>query len=356
MIQSAILPAGLKKKVEFMEYSKLLKKLIARQDLTESENCEAVTTMLKGELSEGQIGAFLAALAAKGESVSEITGGARAMRKAATRIQSIANDTLDTVGTGGDGGRTFNISTTVSFVAAGAGAIVAKHGNRASSGISGAADCLEQLGFNLKVEPEIMEEALNEIGICFLFAPSFHSAMRHCGPVRKQLGVRTIFNMLGPLTNPAGATRQLIGVFAPELTECFASVAQQLGAKRVLVVHGHDGMDEITMTTTTRCSELHNGTIKTYDIDPLQWFDELCSPQELEGGTPERNAQITRQILSAELQGPKREIVLINSAASLLAGGVVSSMAEGIQKSAESIDSGAALSKLQQLIEFSKQG
>ncbi len=339
-----------------MEYSKLLKKLIARQDLTESENYAAITTMLEGGMTEGQIGAFLAALAAKGESVSEITGGAGAMRKAARRIQSIANDTLDTVGTGGDGGKTFNISTTVSFVAAGAGAIVAKHGNRASSGISGAADCLEQLGFNLQVEPEIMEEALNEIGICFLFAPSFHSAMRHCGPVRRQIGVRTIFNMLGPLTNPAGATRQLIGVFAPELTETFACVARQLGAKRVLVVHGHDGMDEITMTTTTRCSELHNGTIRTYDIDPLQWFEELCTPQELEGGTPELNAQITRQILSGELQGAKRNIVLLNSAASLLAGGKADSIAEGIRKSADSIDSGAALSKLQQLIEYSQQG
>jgi len=339
-----------------MEFSKLLKKLIASQDLTDTESYDAITTMLKGELTEGQIGAFLAALATKVESVSEITGGARAMRKAATRIQSLANNTLDTVGTGGDGGKTFNISTTVSFVAAGAGAVVAKHGNRASSGISGAADCLEKLGFNLAVAPEIMEEALNEIGICFLFAPSFHSAMRHCGPVRKQMGVRTIFNMLGPLSNPAGATRQLIGVFAPELTETFASVSQQLGAKRVLVVHGHVGMDEITMTTTSRCSELNEGTIKTYDIDPLQYFEELCTPQDLEGGEPEINAQITRDILGGEIQGPKREIVLINSAASLLAGGLVSNLEEGIVKSAESIDSGAALSKLQQLIEFSKQG
>ena len=339
-----------------MEFKKLLKKLVSRQDLTESENYEAITTILKGEMTEGQIGAFLAAIAAKGESISEITGGARAMRKAATHIQSLANDTLDTVGTGGDGGKTFNISTTLSFVAAGAGATVAKHGNRASSGISGAADCLEKLGFNLKVEPEIMEEALNEIGICFLFAPSFHSAMRHCGPVRKQMGVRTIFNMLGPLSNPAGATRQLIGVFAPELTETFASVAKELGAKRVLVVHGHDGMDEITLTTTTRCTELNNGMIKTYDIDPLQYFDELCTPQDLEGGEPELNAQITQQILSGEIKGPKRNIILINSAASLLAGGLVENIEEGITKSAESIDSGAAMNKLQQLIEFSKEG
>ncbi|MFA7174152.1 MAG: anthranilate phosphoribosyltransferase [Kiritimatiellia bacterium] len=337
-----------------MEYPKLLKKLIARQDLTESENYAAITAMLRGEMSPGQSGAFLAALAAKGESISEITGGARAMRTAATRVQSLSNDTLDTVGTGGDGGRTFNISTTVSFVAAGAGAIVAKHGNRASSGICGAADCLERLGFNLQVEPEIMEEALNEIGICFLFAPSFHSAMRHCAVIRREMGVRTIFNMLGPLTNPAGATRQLIGVFAPDLTETFASVARQLGAKRVLVVHGHDGMDEITLTTTTRCSELNNGTIKTYDIDPLQWFEELCSPVELEGGAPEVNAEITKQILSAKIQGAKRDIVLLNSAASLLACGMAATIEEGIAQSKESIDSGAALDKLNRLIDYSK--
>ncbi len=339
-----------------MELTKLLNKLIAGRDLSESESYEAITAMLKGELTEGQIGAFLTALAAKGESVGEITGGARAMRQAATRIQSLANDTLDTVGTGGDGGKTFNISTTVSFVAAGAGAVVAKHGNRASSGISGAADCLEKLGFNLQVQPEVMEEALNEIGICFLFAPSFHSAMRHCAPVRRQLGVRTIFNMLGPLTNPAGAARQLIGVFAPALTETFAGVAKELGARRVLVVHGHDGMDEITMTAATRCTELDNGAIKTYDIDPLNYFEELCSPEDLAGGSPEINAGITREILRGELKGPKREIVLINAAASLLAGGIVASIKEGIRKSEESIDSGAAFDKLTRLIEYSREG
>jgi len=339
-----------------MEFSKILKKVISGNDLLESESYDLITQMLEGELSDGQIGAFLAALAAKGESVGEITGGARAMRKAAVRIQSLANDTLDTVGTGGDGGKTFNISTTVSFVAAGAGAIVAKHGNRASSGISGAADCLEQLGFNLQVEPEIMEEAVNEIGICFLFAPSFHRAMRHCAPVRRQMGVRTIFNMLGPLTNPAGATRQLIGVYAPELTETFAQVAKELGAKRVIAVHGHDGMDEITMTTITRCTELNNGVIKTYDIDPLNYFDELCAPADLQGGDATLNAQITRQILTGELQGAKRDIVLINSAASLLSCGIVDSLEEGIKKSTESIDSGAALDKLEQLIDYSQQG
>ena len=338
-----------------MNYPSLLKKLIARQDLTENEAFDAVTSILAGELTEGQIGAFLATLSSKGETIEEIAAGARAMRAAATRVQSLSANTLDTVGTGGDGGMTFNVSTTVAFVAAGAGAIVAKHGNRASSGKSGSADCLEQLGLNLAAAPEIMEQALNEIGITFLFAPSFHKAMRFAGPVRKQLGVRTLFNLLGPLTNPAGAPCQLIGVFAPELTETFAEVLKKLGSRRVLVVHGHDGMDEITLTTTTRCSELKDGKIKTYDIDPLNYFEETCTNADLEGGAPADNAAITLGILKGTIKGPKRDIVLLNAAASLLAANHVTDLADGIRKAAASIDSGAALDKLERLIEFSKQ-
>ncbi len=332
----------------------LLKKLIARKDLTEAEAFEAVTGILSGGFTEGQIGGFLAALAAKGETVDEIAAGARAMRAAATRIQSLAPDTLDTVGTGGDGGMTFNISTTVAFVAAGAGAVVAKHGNRASSGKSGSADCLECLGLNLAAAPEVMEQALNEIGITFMFAPTFHKAMRFAGPVRKQLGVRTLFNLLGPLTNPAGAPCQLIGVFAPELTEAFAEVLKKLGSRRVLVVHGHDGMDEITLTTTTRCSELKEGVVKTYDIDPTTYFENTCTNADLEGGLPADNAAITRGILEGKIQGPKRDIVLINSAASLLAANRCTDLADGIRQSAASIDSGAALDKLEKLVAFSK--
>lgn len=337
-----------------MNITPILKKLIARQDLTESEAHEAITGILSGEFTEGQIGAFLGTLAAKGEAIDEIAGGAKAMRAAATRIQSLTPNTLDTVGTGGDGGMTFNISTTVAFVAAGAGAVVAKHGNRASSGKSGSADCLECLGFNLAAEPEVMEQALNEIGITFMFAPSFHKAMRFAGPVRKQMGVRTLFNLLGPLTNPAGAPCQLIGVFAPELTEAFAEALKKLGSRRVLVVHGHDGMDEITLTTTTRCSELQDGRVKTYDIDPTVYFSDFCTNEDLEGGEPADNAEITRGILEGKITGPKRDIVLINSAASLMAGTLANDLADGIQKSAESIDSGAALEKMNQLVEFSK--
>ena len=335
-----------------MLYPAVLTKLIARQDLTENEAFAAVTAILSGEMAEAQIGAFLATLGSKGATIDEISAGARAMRAAATRIQSLNANTLDTVGTGGDGGMTFNISTTVAFVAAGAGAIVAKHGGRASSGKSGSADCLEQLGLNLAAEPEIMEQALNEIGITFLFAPTFHKAMRFAGPVRKQLGVRTLFNLLGPLTNPAGAPCQLIGVFAPELTETFAEVLKKLGSRRVLVVHGHDGMDEITLTTTTRCSELKDGKIKTYDIDPLNYFEDFCSTAELEGGTPADNAVITRSILKGELHGPKRDIVLINAAASLLSADLVNDLAEGIRKSADAIDSGAAHSILTRWQQF----
>ena len=337
-----------------MNIPALLKKLVARRDLTEDEAFESIHGMLSGEFTEGQIGAFLGTLAAKGETVAEIAGAARAMRAAATRIQSLAPDTLDTVGTGGDGGLTFNISTTVAFVAAGAGAVVAKHGNRASSGKSGSADCLECLGLNLAAAPEVMEQALNEIGITFMFAPTFHKAMRYAGPVRKQMGVRTLFNLLGPLTNPAGAPCQLLGVFAPELTEAFAHVLQRLGSRRVLVVHGHDGMDEITLTTTTRCSELKDGHIKTYDIDPAVHFENYCVIEELAGGAPADNAAITRGILEGKITGPKRDIVLLNSAASLLSANRCADLADGIRKSAQSLDSGAALDKLEKLIAFSK--
>jgi anthranilate phosphoribosyltransferase len=338
-----------------MNYTKTLKRLIARQDLAENEAFEIVTAILAGELTEGQIGACLAALSAKGETIDEIAGGARAMRAAAIRVQSLGADTLDTVGTGGDGGMTFNISTTVAFVAAGAGAIVAKHGNRASSGKSGSADCLEQLGFNLSADPEILEQALDEIGITFLFAPTFHKAMRFAGPVRRQMGVRTIFNLLGPLTNPAGAPCQLIGVFAPELTETFAQVLRKLGSRRVLVVHGRDGMDEITLTAPTRCAELKEGRILTYEIDPRDYFESPCANADLEGGAPAENAAITRAILEGKTRGPKRDIVLINAAASLLAANRVPDLATGLRRSEDAIDSGAALDKLERLIAWSKQ-
>lgn len=335
-----------------MNYTAILSKVIKRRDLSEGEAFGVVEAILNGEMGESWIAGYLSALATKGESVEEICGSARAMRIAARRIQALKPDTLDTVGTGGDGGTTFNISTTVAFVAAGAGATVAKHGNRASSGRSGSADCLECLGLNLQAEPEVMEEALNELGIAFLFAPTFHHAMRHAASVRRQLGVRTLFNMLGPLTNPAGAPCQLIGVFAPELTEVFADTLRNLGSRRVLVVHGHDGMDEITLTTTTRCSELKDGVVRTYDIEPLNYVEEYCTSDDLAGGSPAENAAITRAILDGGIRGPKRDIVLLNAAASLLAANRATDLSDGMRQAADAIDCGAALEKLEKLIEY----
>lgn len=336
-----------------MNYQNMLRKVVAGHALSEEESFEAIQAILAGTVSEGQIAAFLSALATKGETVAEIIGGARAMRSAVLRLQALNANTLDTVGTGGDGGATFNISTTVAFVAAGAGATVAKHGNRASSGVSGSADCLEALGLNLAADPELMEEALNELGITFMFAPNFHKAMRHVAGIRKELGIRTLFNLLGPLTNPAAAPCQLIGVFAPALTETFAQALKQMGSRRVMVVHGHDGLDEITLTTTTRCSELHEGQVRTYDIDPLNYFEDTCSSDDLAGGTPQDNALITRAILEGKLHGPKRNIVVLNAAAALVTAAHAVDIPMGIKMATEALDSGAALEKLQKLIAFS---
>jgi anthranilate phosphoribosyltransferase len=336
------------------EYRETLRKLVARQDLSQAEAVEAIDHVLKGEWTEAQIGAFLATLSAKGECVDEIAGGALSMRRHAIRLQSLVQNTLDTVGTGGDGGKTFNISTTVAFVAAGAGATVAKHGNRASSGKSGSADCLEALGFNLDCDPENMEMALNEIGIAFMFANKFHQAMKYAAPVRKQLGVRTLFNMLGPLTNPAGASCQLIGVYAPELTEVFAHVLKNLGSRRVLVVHGLDGIDEISVCGDTRVSELHEGIVRTYNICPVDYFGDYADPKDLEGGEAADNAEILRRILRGEEKGPKLNVVLINAGASLLAASLCKDLKEGIEMSRQAIESGKALEKMEKLVERSR--
>lgn len=338
-----------------MLYKDFLKKLIDRKDLTTEESATAIDHILSGNWTEAQIGAFLATLSSKGETIEEITGAAKSMRRHATRIQSLQQNTLDTVGTGGDGGKTFNISTCVAFVAAGAGAIVAKHGNRASSGKAGSADCLEALGFNLNCSPESMEVALNEIGMCFMFAPSFHKAMRFAGPVRKQIGVRCLFNMLGPLTNPAGAPNQLIGVYAPELTEVFASVLKNLGSRRVLVVHGLDNIDEISVCADTRVSELKDGQIRTYNISPADYFGDYANAEDLEGGEAADNAQILLDILEGRETGPKLNVVLINAAASLLAGGLCKDLAEGIRMAREAVRNGKAKEKLEALIQASKE-
>ncbi len=336
-----------------MDIKQPLTKLIRRQHLSEAECAEVVDAILAGELEPAQIGAFLGALAVKGESVEELAGAARAMRRRAVRVQAVGQTVMDTCGTGGDGAQTFNISTATAFVLAGAGVAVAKHGNRAATSQCGSADVLEALGVNIDAAPEIMEQALNEVGIAFLFAQRYHGAMRHAAPVRKALGVRTLFNLLGPLANPAGATCQLLGVYAPELTEMFAHALRLLGTRRALVVHGHDGLDEISVCAPTRVSELDYGQVRTYDLDPAPLFGDLAAAADLRGGKPEENALILRAILAGE-QGPRRDIVLLNAAAALVAAGRAPDIAAGLEIATRAIDEGAAKAKLEALIEVSQ--
>ena len=329
----------------------IVKKITQRQDLEETEMADAMTEIMSGAATDAQIGALMAALATKGEPFSELAGAARAMRRKAVRVQASADTVVDTCGTGGDRAHTFNISTTAAFVVAGCGVTVAKHGNRSVSSQCGSADLLEALGMRLDVVPEVVEEAVQEIGIGFLFAPVFHGAMRYAAKARKEVGIRSIFNMLGPLTNPAGANCQLLGVYAPELTEKFAEALRLLGSRRAFVVHGHDGLDEITICAPTRVSELNDGLIKTYDLTPDQLLGRSVQPEALEGGDPSQNAYITKQIFAGE-KGPKRDVVVVNAAAALIAAGVAEDFADGIQQAEHAIDSGAAADKLDALIQY----
>jgi len=328
-----------------------VKKITQKQDLDETEMAEVMTEIMSGNATDAQIGALMAALATKGETFSELAGAARAMRRKATRVQASADTVVDTCGTGGDRAHTFNISTTAAFVVAGCGVTVAKHGNRSVSSQCGSADLLEALGMRLDVVPEVVEEAVQEIGIGFLFAPLFHGAMRYAAKARKEVGIRSIFNMLGPLTNPAGANCQLLGVYAPELTEMFAEALRLLGSRRAFVVHGHDGLDEITICAPTRVSELNDGLIKTYDLTPDQLLGRSAQPEALEGGDPAQNAQITKQIFAGE-KGPKRDVVVVNAAAALIAAGVAGGFADGIKQAENAIDSGSAAAKLDALIQY----
>ena len=331
-----------------------LKKIIQRHDLDEAEMAYVITEIMSGNCTDAQIGALMGALATKGETFSELAGAARAMRRKATRIQTTADTVVDTCGTGGDRAGTFNISTTAAFVVAGCGVTVAKHGNRSVSSKCGSADLLEALGVRLDVAPEVVEEAIEEIGIGFLFAPVFHGAMRHAARARKEVGVRSIFNMLGPLTNPAGANCQLLGVYAPGLTEMFAQALRLLGTRRAFVVHGHDGLDEITVCAPTRVSELKDGMIRTYDITPQQLLGRQARPQDLAGGDAAENAEISRRLLAGE-KGPKRDVVVVNAAGALIAAGVAADFPEGIQKSEAAIDSGAASAKLDALVRYTNE-
>jgi anthranilate phosphoribosyltransferase len=330
-----------------------LQKIIQRQNLAQAEMSQMIGEIFAGTVSDSQIGAMMASLATKGETFEELAGAAQAMRRKALRVDVPTAAVVDTCGTGGDGAKTFNISTTTAFVVAGCGVTVAKHGNRSVSSQCGSADLLEALGVNLNTHPEVVEQAISEIGIGFLFAPLYHGAMKYAAKARKEVGLRSIFNMLGPLTNPAGANCQLLGVYAPELTEMFAQALRMLGSKRAFVVHGHDGLDEISVCAPTRISELDDSRIRTYDIAPEQFFGDLADPGDLLGGDPAANAAITRKILAGET-GPRRDVVLINAAGALVAAGRAEDFGDGIRRAREALDSGAASDKLEKLVRYSR--
>ena len=329
-----------------------ISKVVNGTDLREGEMVSVMTEIMEGQATPAQIGAFMTALRLKGETSEEVTGAARVMRQKATRIDARSSTIVDTCGTGGDGRNSFNISTTAAFVVAAAGLTVAKHGNRAVSSSCGSADVLEALGVNIDAKPEIVEECIQQIGIGFLFAPKLHGAMKYAIGPRREIGIRTIFNMLGPLTNPAGATCQLIGVYEAKLTEMFAEVLKNLGTRRAFVVHGADGLDEATITGETRVSELKEGTVRTYNLDPVELFGETYPAEDLTGGDATVNAQITKDVLAGG-DGPRRKIVLLNTALAIVAGGKANTVREGIAVAKACIDNEAALKKLQGLIGLS---
>jgi anthranilate phosphoribosyltransferase len=328
-------------------------KLIDQQNLTEEEAETAMTQIMQGTATAAQIGAFVTALRMKGESIAEITGCARAMRRSAVAVIPTKNDNLvDTCGTGGDGAGTFNISTTAAFVVAGCGQPVAKHGNRSVSSKSGSADVLEALGVNLDLSPQQVADCIDQVGLGFLFAPNLHPAMKHAIGPRRELAVRTIFNILGPLTNPANASSQLLGVFDPELTEPLAYVLASLGTRAALVVHGSGGLDELTTIGPSRVSELRDGKVRTYQLDPRSLGFAPAPFSDLVGGSAQENALITSAILKGEDRSARRDTVVLNAAAALLASGKAEDLQDGIQLARQSIDSGSAMHVLASLIEF----
>lgn len=323
-------------------------KLIEGRDLTRDRTIGSMNQIMSGEATDAQIGAFLVALRVKGETADEIAGAAEVMREKATRVVTRHATVVDTCGTGGDGAGTFNISTAAAFVAAGAGLCVAKHGNRAASSLCGSADVLKKLGVNIEASPETTGRCLDEVGIGFLFAPALHGAMRYAIGPRREVGVRTIFNALGPLTNPAGATRHLIGVYSRSLTGRLAEVLRTLKSERAFVVHGLDGLDEITTTGPTRVSELNDGAVTTYEIRPEDLGIKRSTPGDLAGGNAETNASILRRVLNGE-PGPRRDIVVLNAAAAIVAGGAADDLQAGIELAGETVDSGRAMDKLEEL-------
>ena len=329
-------------------------KIVNKEDLTYDEAYAVMNEIMSGETTATQNAAFLAALStksARAETTAEIAGCAAAMREHATQVET-GMDVFEIVGTGGDNAGSFNISTTSAIVAAAGGMKVAKHGNRAASSKCGTADCLEALGVNIGQSPAKCVELLKEVGMCFFFAQKYHTSMKYVGAIRRELGFRTVFNILGPLTNPGKPSMQLLGVYDEYLVEPLAQVLVELGIKRGMVVYGMDKLDEISMSCPTKICEINDGWFRTTTITPEDFGFKTCSKDELVGGTPEENAQITRDILSGA-KGPKREAVLLNAGASLYIGGKASSMKEGVKLAAEIIDSGKAMETLNKLIEVS---
>lgn len=334
-------------------FSGLLEKLMGRENLTADEAASAMATVMQGEATPAQIGALLVALTMKGERPAEMVGLARTMRANAVKLSENPLDVFDTCGTGGDRSGTFNISSAAALVVAGAGLRVAKHGNRSVSSRCGSADVFEALGVDVAAAPAKVEQSLKATGIAFFFAPTFHPSMKHAAPTRKDLGVRTAFNLLGPLTNPAGARRQLVGVPRPELTELLARSLLLLGSERAWVVHGADGIDEISTTGHTKVSECRNGSVSTFYIHPSDFGVAKSTSSALKGGDAAANAGIIRDVLNGS-PGPCRDVVLLNAGASLFIGGKAGSVREGITRAAEAIDSGAAARALQALVSASR--
>ncbi len=327
--------------------------LVAGRSLTMEEAASVMEEIMGGEVTPAQFGAFVTALRLKGETADEIAGMAKTMRAKAIPVK-VAMPVVDTCGTGGDGSGTFNISTTAAFVVAGAGLKVAKHGNRAMSSHCGSADVLEALGVKIELTAEQVQKSLEKVGMGFMFAPAFHPAMKYAAAPRREIGIRTVFNILGPLTNPAGAQSQVLGVADGSLVTKLANVLKSLGCHHALVVHGEDGLDEITITSETRIGELKGENIEYYAISPEDFGLPQADPDSLKGGTAEENAAILRNILSGTITGPQRDVVLMNAAAALLAGDKVETMQRGVELAREVIDSGKALGKLEQLIRVSQ--
>jgi len=324
--------------------------LVGGMDLSEEEMASTMDELMEGKATDAQIGAFLTALRYKGESVSEITGAAKVMRQKATRIKA-PEGTLDTCGTGGDMSGTFNISTMTAILVSTCGVPVAKHGNRSVSSKSGSADVLEAMGVRIDLEPLKVEKCLEDTGFGFLFAPLFHPAMKYAIGPRREMGIRTIFNILGPITNPAGATRQVLGVFSGRLTETLCQVLGNLGADDAMVVHGEDGLDEITITDGTRVSRLKRGAVENSIISPEDFGLERAELKDITGGDATENSQIAYDVLGGQ-KGPKRDVLLMNAGASLMVAGKVDNLRDGASMAAEAIDSGAALRKLEEIKKF----